>query len=294
MGINIIKKEIAAYDLKKYTTACEFSHGHMGFFSVISHILTGFLYCLSNHYMFLLNNDSTFGYADWTDFFEPFCCDYDIKNMQNLMEIRNYDYSWSNKLPVKSDFGFSMFDLFSCVYCYNKVTQQKIKDILNRLSFPRFDYVMHIRRGDKIKISNYKGKSSAKEADGYGIEKYFQFVKEQENGKSTSIYIMTDEFSVIEECQNHLSGQLVDLFYLVDNSQIGGYENLKMHDPEYKNQKEDILKFLAEVEIAKNGSYFIGSYSSCTSAMIALMRNHLNCYTVDSCSFHNINVLLNK
>ncbi|MFM2476544.1 hypothetical protein [Celerinatantimonas sp. MCCC 1A17872] len=151
--------------------------------------------------------------------------------------------------------------------------KKRVKEIEDRNKMPSNYYSFHIRRGDKLKS----------ESNLVNIEKYFQKLNFKEKRLSV-IFIATDDIASISEVDNYLKkNKMAKKIKVVTNKNIGsGHNQSDFNIKSNKFKSELIVDLLAEVEIIRKSSFFVGSYTSNISRYIYLLRNGVDSFSVDN------------
>ena len=165
-------------------------------------------------------------------------------------------------------------------------TFEDMKDVSKRFSlkFPKISInlpeqydAIHVRKGDKVYGSD-------KQSENHSIQSYLKYVT------SENLYVMTDDYSVIEKVKEYYKGTV---FYLVDVSDNGFWDpyNLRVCLKEVVNNEDKFvksdkyqstMKLLEEVLICSKSQTFIGAYSSNVAKYIKLVHETGKCISIDA------------
>ena len=139
---------------------------------------------------------------------------------------------------------------------YAESFKLKIYNNINQLNLPKVYKCFHIRRGDKVGEKHYKWT----ERTGKKESKRYEFIEYLNSSDKSipSIFIMTDDYKVIEEARKHPTN---DLYYLTTKDQQGHSTDDDLETDKIYIEK-DIVNFFTEIEIAKGSAQFVGTKSS--------------------------------
>jgi hypothetical protein len=269
-----------------------------GFYSEFNNMVAAILYCLKNEIQFVLySKDANFGYKNgWTDYFLPFCKETTffihrlfntrtnkpmIKKQQiiKLLLWKTYRYFTINtyltyelwdkfyskefdkeyfdipKLGIRGDLREASAVISTMIYQFNTKSKFKIADYMNSLDLPKEYLSMQIRRGDKniewsfIPTDNY-------------------FIKASLINSCKNVFLLTDDYSIIEDT-NTLYPKW-QIYTLTENTEKGYYHSNFIHLPKEDIRKR-ILKLFASVEIIRNSSFFIGTFTTNVAFFIGMI-----------------------
>ena len=144
-------------------------------------------------------------------------------------------------------------DILNDIWRFNPQTRQSIADKIKELDIKGEYLAFHIRRGDK-----------KSEAELIEVANYMDRVKKL-NTETKNIFVMTDDYLVIEELQKDYSEY--KFFTLCTENQQGYHQN-DFNRTTYEKRKEAMLTLLADIEIAKQAEFFIGMSRSNLSILI--------------------------
>jgi hypothetical protein len=156
------------------------------------------------------------------------------------------------------------------IYIYNDDLNNEISANKKKIGINSIEYIgVHVRRGDKITTG---------EMSIIDIDKYISAIKAKKE-ISKNIYISTDDMAIIDIIKLQL-GSEYSIFYNVLMSSTGFKEstyNKKSKEIRHEETKLAIL----DVDILKNSSYFIGTYSSNMSRIIPCFKGFDSCQSLD-------------
>ncbi len=283
-----------------------------GFGSEILLLAMGILFAEKNKLKFILNSEySNFTIQNgWSDYFEPFC-----KEVKGRLYKKNFHFWESDKKTKTKKFRYKIklmlflgadtrliheawpliwngnFEkelysskkyaykdasckkalsvVLSKIFKFNVETTKNINTLISKLNLPSNYLSFHIRRGDKVY-------GEWKEADVIDTKKFANTYTENHNGED--LYILTDDYSVIIELKKLLpETNIITLCQPEEN----GYNNYEFTNSSIEIRSQKIIKLLAEITICKNSKYFIGTYTTNLSRVIALLRDENNCLGID-------------
>lgn len=148
---------------------------------------------------------------------------------------------------------------------YKKKFEAKINLAINQLNLPTHYNCFHIRRGDKVGEKLCKSMDPRNITVGRKLSNRYEFSDYFQNSNKfiDSIFIMTDDYSCIQEAQKYISQNnlLHKLYYLVTTKQTGHSTDIDI-DSNKSYTLNELILFFAEIEIAKRSQQFIGTESS--------------------------------
>lgn len=162
-------------------------------------------------------------------------------------------------------------------FSYTDNFQNKLKSNINKLCLNEEYNCLFIRRGDKVGEALYRWAESqgVTESKRFEFEDYFNRI----NNSAKTIFIFTDDYKCVlkgEEYvgENNLRHRIVTLTEPEErgHSTDQDLDNNKIHT------KNDLLKFLAKIEVSKNARQFIGTETS-------NIYRYLNCQCVNDTNF---------
>lgn len=275
-----------------------------GFFSEFNNMVLAILYCLQNEIKFTLySKKANFALEKgWMDFFTPFCEEstfflhrrynrrgYQAKNQRPLPPkvlkfLSGDDYltqdiwdSFRNEEFSKTKFTFpslqlnnaSLLDatqsIISMVWNYNPTSKKIVDDYKNSIKLTEKYLSMHIRAGDKIL-----------EAKTFTTQKYM--VKAIGLEASKKIFVMTDDFSLINNLRNFYS----DWEYItLETPSEKGYDHSKFKKLDKHDKYMQLLKLFASLDICAGAEKYIGTYSSNIGMFMGMRIGEEKCIGVD-------------
>ncbi|GAB2771947.1 hypothetical protein GCM10027275_13460 [Rhabdobacter roseus] len=311
-----LKKEYKLLN-NSYAKSLSYGVGlHAGFFSEINLLILAVLYCLQNRIRFVLHSSSAnFRFVHgWEDYFEPFCLetkgqvldridrrekinyDFSITKPRRLYRLAKYEltlYLLKKKLGV----DFITFDLLdeilnrklehvqfnipelgidgdlqdACrivarmVWKLNSGTQQIVDKYTGSLYLPEKYLGFQIRRGDKHQEIDFKNT---------GI--YLR--KAAENSDLRDAFVLTDDFTVIEEIRNKYSSWTI---HTLCQPKERGYAHTDFFSKNRTEIYNDTVKLIANIEVLKNSELFIGTFSANPSMFLGMYMGHGKAISVD-------------
>jgi hypothetical protein len=281
-----------------------------GFCSEIMTMLFAQLYCLENGIDFSLCSKywNAAHQRGWSDYFVPFCEEIStpILRMNYLFKsggglntlarqtrkallalltrqhvLLNYDIFgqiWDTAF-VESRFSLPMLGvdgdcyaacqaLLDWVWRLNNRTSASVANILASLDLADSAYfTIHVRRGDKWH-----------EAKATELRDYMAKVDAVNHRQLRKCFVMTDDYGVVTELRREYSE--LDIVSLCDASERGHVqEKFNMQPAEIR--RDNTLRMLAELTIAKHGTFFVGTFSSNVGRLVALLRGRESTFGAD-------------
>jgi hypothetical protein len=271
-----------------------------GFFSEINNMIIAMVFCLENKLQFrLYSAKSNFGHDIWKDYFhtftkhltdeshalfnerpyihkQPYLLSIDElfsikkklskqlltqdiwpyirnKNFYNLNHIVDTPYVSGNLTLVTSI-------LIDCIWNYNSFVNKRISQLISTIKTPNRYAAIFVRRGDK----NI-------EAPHEEIKKYINKIDTLTSDRNFPIFISSDDSRIINEAKHFFPNRNFFYFNFEDDN---GYfmEDFKLRYTE-EQQKNKIIQLLAQIEILKKATYFVGTYSTNVSVFIGMAKN---------------------
>ncbi len=255
-----------------------------GFYSEINNLILGYIYAIDNEYNFRVDSSTSKLY--FQKGFEYYFESININNTNNKISkslIINGVHCLNFKKIRLQNISFQKKrNITKNIIKYTDKANSEIQKVINRLNLPSNYTTFHVRRGDKIgekPTLTWTTKSGKYEADRFEIDEYFLKI----NTKINNLFVMTDDFKVISDIKKYISSKKLNIkiYYLCDETD-DGYSTLSLlQNKEYYDEK-DVIKLLAEIEIAKNSYYFVGTFSSNVSRYVKLIhKNPKNCFSLD-------------
>ncbi|WP_288880198.1 hypothetical protein [Pedobacter panaciterrae] len=279
-----------------------------GFFSEINNMLMAMVFCLENKLQFrLYSANSNFGEDIWKDYLIPFTkhstskshalfnerpyihkrpYPLDVNELFSIKKrlsrefltqdiwpyIRNkefYNVDYMVDSPyIKGNLTLVISVLIKCVWNYNKFAKQQISQLIRELEAPEKYAAIFVRRGDKYF-----------EAPLQEIRKYINKVDALTNSKDFPLFISSDDYQIIEEAKVLFPERNIIHFNFEGDK---GYfmEDFKSNYSKAQ-QKAKIVQLLAQVEILKNATYFVGTYSTNVGVFVGMARNCQHSYDIN-------------
>lgn len=279
-----------------------------GFGSEIHYMLLGALYSLEHDYNFMLYSRTwnASACAGWSDYFLGFCDEVDHIALRYACIFRRPRLHWrmafavrkavlTRVLPVPFCFTNEIFpsvrqpeykqrrfaagtaaetDLFGAcrrilleIWKHNAATAQAIARIQAPVMQDETSYcTIHIRRGDKKTETPY-----------VPIEKYIETVQAV-NARIERVFVMTDDYAVFEQVKEQYSQ--FDFVTLCPQDRRGHLQS-RFNKHTQAQRKMETLLLLTELEIARKGGFFVGTFSSNLGNMVALLRGKETTHSVD-------------
>ncbi|WP_212004995.1 hypothetical protein [Chitinophaga sp. HK235] len=300
---NGITKSFDYSDLNKGFDTLIFRLGSSaGLFSEFNNMILAMVYCLEKNIQFqLYSKNASYSEDGWLDFFEPFTDHhndsfndkfnhrpyvialpkesifksfFDIPRKKKILrtqhvwkKIRKYKYARKINIPA---FKGTLVEMSACIihniWKYNQKTQDKIDALLSSITIPEEYIAVHIRRGDKDT-----------EAPHTELDAYFKKIEGLELSH-LPVFLATDDSLIIEEVQKKFP--LKKIFYLPYKRNTGFFmEEFRQLSEDKKY--EEVVQLLAEIEIMKKSTAFIGTYSSNIGMFLSMARQDEMTFGID-------------
>ena len=194
---------------------------------------------------------------------------------------------WSNDISFP-EFGVNsghqmMRLLLSLVYHHNTEIEKELNQVIQSINIKSPYISVHIRRGNKIIELKKNNKKFT------GIEYFIKEIKKHRD-ISSSIFLATDDYSVVEE----LRTQLPDYKIYTTTSKIHkGFYEKKFDDLGIDGRRQEIIRLFADLHFMCQGDFFIGEWSSNIGRLVLLFRN-CNKDTAKMLDIPDLNLLLEK
>lgn len=144
---------------------------------------------------------------------------------------------------------------------YKKKFEKEVEDKISSLNLPEKFCCFHIRRGDKVLEKKYKwGEMKGRpESKRYEFDQYLAKISK----KIGSIFIMTDDYKVIDEAKQFIlfENLPIKLYYLTEEKQDGHSTDLDIEEKK-EYDRNFFIQFFSEIEIAKLSATFVGTRNS--------------------------------
>lgn len=176
---------------------------------------------------------------------------------------------------IHNSLGKNAFSLmasaFRQMYILNESTRNHLSQRIDRLGLPH-DYIgVHIRRGDKI---------TSQEMQEIRIGKYVSSILEHKD-ITLSVYIATDDVTIIDELSQQLSPHGISVFYNNLN-QSQGFNEATFNSYSRQARYEEMLNVLLDMEVLIHSQFFIGTYTSNLSRVVPFFLSLDNCTSLDN------------
>jgi len=177
--------------------------------------------------------------------------------------------------PSHPNSGIEFYEWLSKETCkslqFSEVGMARIEKFIGEKPFSdnTVSVGFHVRRGDKL-----RGESKLYEGHEY-VEKALIAVN---GSRIDTCFVASDDFEAGEELKRALTEKKVGCkFYTLDDP--------SEHGNEYSVKKDgaDTLRFIAELSILSQVTYFVGTFDSNVGVLVSLLRS---CYTKDNNHFY--------
>ena len=168
--------------------------------------------------------------------------------------------------------AFSLMAIsFRQLYQLNNDIKKQIAKKIEDIKLPD-DYIgVHIRRGDKI---------TSEEMKEIHLDNYINTISEHKN-ISTSVYIATDDVSIINDLKPKLSTLGFNLYYNIFNQSLGFNERY-YNQASRQVKREETLNVLLDMEVLIHANFFIGTYTSNLSRVVPFFLGLDHCVSLDN------------
>lgn len=157
-------------------------------------------------------------------------------------------------------------------WVFNEEIAKEIDIITRKLELPANYIGMHIRKGDKVQENKV-----------YRYDQYFEVLKLNTANKNKSIFIFTDDFTVIEQART--SFPEFNYYYLCDKDEKG-YNNVIFNNRDIEFKRIKLVNLFASIQILIRSVAYIGVYNSSPDMFIDLLRDN-NTFWVDQAESFN-------
>lgn len=279
-----------------------------GFCSELNLLLLAILYCKEEGLDFALASrrwNSAYN-VGWTDYFEPFCDEADsaiylldniltkntllrkkLHSIQRAVFRRKlskeviinadiWDRIWTHTFAERDFACFgervNCFDacrkVLSEIWRFNTGTKLHISKLIQAAHPGSQQYfTIHVRRGDKIEEAEYAS-----------IGKYMQIAQQTGSLSNHYRHVMSDDYSVIEQIRKDFSE--LNIITLCNESSRGHAQ--KVFNRENAAARNiNTVTFLAELTMAAQAEFFVGTYTSNVARFVALLRGRETTHSVD-------------
>lgn len=166
--------------------------------------------------------------------------------------------------------AISLSDAMKSIMQYNEFTNSYVESCKKSLNLPEHYMGVHIRRGDKI---------TEQEMESIDLQKYLDAIIANKL-KASSVYIATDDISVIPFFQKGLAIHGIDV-YCNNNISQNGFDEAKFNTKNKEDRYNDTLNTLFDMDVLIHSTFFIGTYSSNVSRIVPLYIGFDNSISLD-------------
>lgn len=269
-----------------------------GFFAEYTYMLNAMLWCLQHKIRFkLYSDDANFSYEKgWNDYFEPFCeevhehfhhrfnvhripswgkllsqKDFRILKWKLKCNCLNFIGDWKAlkcyhkhvllnhhicfdfnehfyipELGIDGDYFHAFKVVVNITWRLNKQIREESFKLEEELRLPN-DYIgCQIRGGDKIT-----------ETELLSPDCYIRLIEKANRGKN--VFVLTDDYRIFEELQSKAP---VIKWYTLCSSLEKGYVNSAFSRKGGNKKRNQMVRFLASMEILMRSSFFLGSITT--------------------------------
>ena len=270
-------------------------------------MLLAILYCKQEGIEFMLNSEywNSAYERGWDDYFEPFCrsvssnlldanylfCNITLRSRLSiwrkklslalkekkiiLINVDVWPHIWNVSFTKKTfndgQGDESCFDLcrhiLNTIWIYNSNTKKSVFDLM-RSATPKTPYfTIHVRRGDKIR-----------EAPHAQVDRYIQLANRLSKSPIPNCHVMTDDYEVV--CELRQKFRDLNFFSLCLPDSRGHDQNI-FNSSSSPSRKINTINLLADLNLAMEGVFFVGTFSSNVGRLVALRRGLESTFSVD-------------
>eukprot|EP00737_Agarophyton_chilense_P003481 gb/GEZJ01004086.1/.p1 GENE.gb/GEZJ01004086.1/~~gb/GEZJ01004086.1/.p1 ORF type:complete len:362 (+),score=40.01 gb/GEZJ01004086.1/:364-1449(+) len=146
------------------------------------------------------------------------------------------------------------------VWQLNDRTRAAVQRVVDDLELPRRYLALHIRRGDK-----------AKERPLVPLRRYVEAVELLQRNNDT-IFVATDDGTVLDTLRKELVGKHIVSVAAAEGRR--GHNQMLMNRMYLKRNEARVVTLLAEIEVMRKATIFIGTFSSNLGRLVHVLREH--------------------
>jgi len=240
-----------------------------GFFSMFFFLCHAYLYAKKNGMPFFIEHDSWIYTSNkgWHDYFESLVI-YDSK-IHRFTDIKRYYHSniESNVKFTTSEYISAINDIFKPLKYIQDIANTMVNDIKTFKS-------LFIRKGDKVE-------GPTKEMELINTQTILKDLQIEDDGYS--IFVMTDDYRVIEEIQTHIKKS--QIYTLTDKNDMGFYQ-AEFGNKDSNTIKKHVESLISSILIFIKGSPAWADYRSNTGRFLKLL-------SMNSVSLYPMNEVVN-
>lgn len=267
-----------------------------GFYSEINNLLNAMLFGMVEKRRICVDQSRfSYGSIKWSDIFTtnlPSSFECDTRAVASSWKVYNHKSPGFSIISERINLWHRKRRFFaSRSYGFYRNVFQAKRTLAMAFCKPRADgppppplapypYVaIHVRRGDKI--DGFRaGRRLAAEGENVPVEKYLSIIDER-LPKIKNLFVMTDDYRVIEEIQSARPGLKI---YTFCDKGDQGYIQQSFDACESSLKVKALRRIVSEAEIARRSRIFIGCYKSNVSRYIALVHERPGqCLSADGC-----------
>lgn len=191
---------------------------------------------------------------------------FDFYTFELFDVIRSYSLEKKINIPeldIDDKLQYACSKIIDLTWVYKNAIQERITMYIRSLNLSSTYVSLHIRGGDKYIESSIQ-------PIGVYIDKLCALTQEH------NVFLLTDDYSIVTEMQKKTEKNIYTLCLKSEN----GYFHLNFQNREKKEQKEQLIKLFASIEVMANSQLFIGTFSS-NPGMYLGMRCPSKSYSVD-------------
>lgn len=279
-----------------------------GLFSEINNMIFAMIWSLDKNIKFELNSlESNIGNQGWNNLFLPFTnetsnnflnqhnhryqnettnneiiSEYKQKNKINFLTQDIFEHFFENQKFINKTFDIKQLEISGnsfaiakkiaqMIYKLTPQTSESINKIISNLNMPKNYISMQIRAGDIKKECSWRRQSLLT------VSHYIKKIKDL-NLETKNIFIFTDDYRHVKKLKRKLKNY--NIYTLCSPKEKGfNYDNFITQSN--ANRQNDILKILANIEICKNSTHFIGTRASNPSWFLRFIMPENNISFVD-------------
>lgn len=173
------------------------------------------------------------------------------------------------ELGIDGDEWHAFEKFLQFAYALSEETQNWIARRNEPLKIPANYAAVHIRRGEKM---------FTEEKEYIDTDKYVAELQ-RVAPDTKNVLLATDDYKAVEEFRQKCPADW-NVFTSCTAERKGFFENMFIFG-EPRNAKNEALGVLADVELLRNGTVFICSYTSKVAWMVTMLRKRERCYNIN-------------
>lgn len=279
-----------------------------GFCSELNLLLLAILYCKEEGLDFALASrrwNSAYKIG-WRDYFEPFSDEVDssiylldnirpkhtsLRKALHSIQRAAFRRIFGREILINGDiwdriwthtFAQRHFDCFGArvdcfdacrmvladIWKFNADTQRHVSELIRSIHPEGQQYfTIHVRRGDKIEEAEY-----------VSLSKYMECAHRAGATSMCNCHVMSDDYRIIEKMRKQFSQ--LNIITLCDSTSRG-HAQKTFNNSNSNTRRMSTIAFLAELTMAAEAEFFVGTYTSNIARFVALLRGRETTHSVD-------------